>query len=367
MSSSASLNTPQKKRTKRHIALTPDERAVLQLAVQLRYLTVPLLVCFLDCSPDSAYRRLRRLCQLELLRSVRWQPGAKAGMPSIVAALTAKGAGVLAGDAPIPKAITILVRRSAARLRKVAAGEITTLAHDLAVLLLVGLFRRAFSQGGSPAAGTAVLGERYRLALTIPLDRIPVTVLSRLGLLMPGHGEHFSYLPDAVLPWNVGDRRGALFLEVETGMGGRLPADIGAHKATQFAALAARLTTAAPLERLGTLDSDATVFLLWCPNEHFRRRALDGIARVVTDPLQLVTLTGDDVPLALPPGIRKDALRPWMAETAERLRTTMHLTLPSVSSAPSPPAPHPVTPAATPPEGSGTEPRLGHFSLLSPR
>ncbi len=356
-------------RSRRHgaLRLTPDERGVLQLAVQLRYLTVPLLVCFLDCSADSSYRRLRRLCRLGLLRSVRWQPGAKAGMPSIVAALTAKGAHVLADSAPVPKTVTTLVRRSAARLRKVAAGEITTLAHDLAALLLVGLFRRAFPHGGDPQAGTALLGERLCLPRTVPLDRIPVTVLSRLGLLLPGHGEQFTYLPDAVLPWRANDRHGALFLEVETGKGGRLPSDIGAHKATQFAALWTRLQCGVPLDRLDAVDPDAIAFLLWCPTEHFRRKALDGVARVVIDPLPLVTLTGDDVPLAPPSGLRKDALRLWMAETATRLRTTMLVTLPSRSPHPLPPAPPPATPAPTSPEGSGTESRLGHFSLLAPR
>lgn len=356
-------------RSRRHgaLRLTPDERAVLQLAVQLRYLTVPLLVCYLDCSPDSAYRRLRRLCQLRLLRSVRWQPGAKAGMPSIVAAITAKGAHALAGDGPVPKPITTLVRRSASRLRKVATGEITTLAHDLAVLLLVGLLQRAFPADGTPAVGAPLLGERYRLPRTVPLDRIPVTALSRLGLLAPGSDGQVSYLPDAVLPWTDGAQRGALFLEVETGAGGRLPADIGAQKATQFAALWARLQGGAPLDRLGAIDPTVVHFVLWCPTEHFRRNALDGVARVIEGDLPLLALASDDVPLALSTNLRKAEVRLRMAEIAARLRTTMLATLPSPSTDPLPPAPHPDTRTATSPEDPGTESRLGHFSLLTPR
>ena len=347
-------------------ALSPQERATLHLAVQLRFLTIPLVVCFLDCSPDSAYRRLRRLVRLGFLRSERWQPGSTAGPPSIVAALTAKGARALANEAPVPKPITALVRRSAARLRKVAAGQITTLAHDLAALLFVGLLRRAYPADGSPHVGAPLLGERLRLRRTVALDHIPVTVLGRLGLLGPGGTEQLSYLPDAIIPWADGDKAGALFLELETGAGGRLPADIGAQKATQFAALWARLQTMPVLDRLGPLDLDAVHFVLWCPNEHFRRKALEGAARVLDSPLPLVTLTADDVQLAPPPGTAKEALPGWMTENATRLRTAVLLAAPSGLPAvvTSPPLPAAV-PAA--PEGPVPQDPLGNFSLISPR
>ncbi len=367
MPRSPRLNTAPARRRDPRPALTPHERATLQLAVQLRYLTVPLLVCFLDCSPDSAYRRLRRLTRLGLLRSERWQPGFATGPPSIVAALTAKGAHAFAGTDPVPKNVTILVRRSAARLRKVAAGEITTLAHDLATLLLVGLVRRAFPPDRDPRAGAPLLGERFRLRRTVPLDRIPVNVLGRLGLLVPGQDAELSYLPDAILPWTNGDKAGALFLEVETGAGGRLPADIGVQKATQFAALWARLQTAPALDRLGPLDLDAVHFVLWCPTEHFRRKALDGVARVTAEDLPLLTLTADDVPLAPPPGLPKGMLQGWMAESAVRLRSvdqlaTMNAAPPSIVV-----SPRLSTGATAASEEPATDAQLGSFSLISPR
>lgn len=304
----------------RSAPLTVSALAALHLVAQLRYLTVPLLVAHLGVSPDAAYRLIRRLTRSWLLRSVRWGRSSHDGPPAVVCVLTARGAAALVNAGLADRlTMTRLVRATSARARDVAAGLVTTLGHDLDVLELHALLVLAARARGD----VTLWWPQWGLAFRAPLLTDPAIfdVAGRLRLLGDRRGTaspSVTYVPDAVvLLDDASGRRHVLFLEVETGKGGRTAGAIGAVKAAKMLALWMATCRSKNVEGIGSVDPALIRFTTWCPSDVFRDSFFSGARRVLSGAaLPLVAASATLVPLHLPPGLQKGQVAAWMTAAA---------------------------------------------------
>lgn len=287
-----------------------DHHALVTLA-RLRYLTIPLAVAHLGLSADGAYRLLRRLAREGFIRTVRWNPRDRLGPPSVVAVLTAKGAQVVAEEGGLdPASLHRVLKSTAARARDVAAGFITTLAHDLDVLVLHAVLERASPEIGQPHWG---------VALRAPFTTDPTRLTSPERNRLTVHpGGIVTYVPDATSLVETGGTPGVLFLELETGKA-RTPELIGVVKAAKMHAVWRQLLRAPDIPGLGTIDPEAIRFVVWCPTTRFRDGFLAGARRVLDGrALPLVAVAGDDLPLRPPAGLLKASVPAWITEVAAK-------------------------------------------------
>lgn len=291
--------------TPRPLRLTTRDRYALATLARLRYLTIPLAVAHLGLTADGAYRLLRRLAREGYIRTVRWSPGDRVGPPSIVAVLTAKGAGIVGDEGALDRAaLQRVVRGTAGRARDVAAGFITTLAHDLDVLMLATVLTRVH-----PGVGVPLFGVTFHAPLTTDLGRLSASEQRRLG----STGGRVAYLPDAVLPVP----RGALLVELETGKGGRTAEQVGAVKAAKMHAVWRALQASPTIPGLGEVDPFAARFAIWAPTSTYRDGVLAGARRVLNGrDLPLVVAAGDDLPLRVPTSIPKVLVHAWVGDLA---------------------------------------------------
>ena len=284
--------------------------AAIGLAARLRYVTIPLLVAHLGISPDAAYQRLRRLTRDGLLRSFPWKSGARLGPPSIVSILTTKGAALLIDAGRENRAeLTRLLKSTSARAHDVEAGLVTTLAHDLDVLMFHALLTITLSARGDSTLWWPTWNQAYRACLDGDvLARLSVAERLRLcGEREPASPVSITYVPDATIIVERADGLHTIFfVELETGKGGRTADLIGAVKAAKIQAVWQDVQRTGQLAGIGRVTTADLRFAVWCPTGVFRDGFLAGCHRVIGHgALPILAVSAGDIPIRLPASTSK--------------------------------------------------------------